>query len=84
MNSDAEFGGSPPEEIAHVDGSAEPELAAMGETCRKCLGDQQRGPPEAGSEDRCLVENRAGIEDLEHLRVRVAHPVTASRAEASQ
>lgn len=84
MNGDAELVGRPAEEIAHIDGSAEPELAAVGETCRKCLGDQQPGPPEAGSEDRCLVEDRAGIEDLEHLRVRVAHPVTASRAEASQ
>jgi hypothetical protein len=84
MNSDAELVGSPAEEVAHIAGSAEPKLAAVGEACRKCLGDEQPGPPEAGGEDRCLVKNRAGIEDLEHLRVRVANPVTASRAEASQ
>jgi hypothetical protein len=61
VDSNAELVGRPG--VAHIAGNSEPELAAVGEPGGEGFGNQQAGPPEAGSEDRCLVKNRAGIED---------------------
>jgi hypothetical protein len=55
------------EEAADVGLGPEPQLAAMGEASGHRLGGEQAGATETGGEDCCLVEQGAGVEDLEHF-----------------
>ena len=53
----------------------------MGEPGGQSLGGQQAGPTEAGGENGGVIEQRAGVENLKHLGVRVTETVTSRRAE---
>ncbi|MGH9111865.1 MAG: hypothetical protein ACRDZN_06155 [Acidimicrobiales bacterium] len=72
MDGDVEVGGDVGEAVADVSFGAEPELVAVGEARGEGLDDEQPAGAVAGADGGGLVEQRAGVEDLEDLGVRIA------------
>jgi len=80
VDRDAELVGSPGEELADIVAGAEPEAAVV-EAGGEALGDEQAGAAVAGGDSGGLVEERAGVEDLEDFGVGMSETVPAGWAE---
>jgi len=84
VDGDAQVGGDVGHAHSDVGGGAEPQLAAVGEPGGQDLGDQKTAGVVAGGDRGGLVEDRARVENLDDLGVRVADGFAVLGAEPSQ
>lgn len=81
LDSDAKLTCSPFDHPADVGAQAEPQLLPEGQARGQGFRDQPASPAVAGRDDRCLVQQRARIEDPEHFWVGMTDAVASRGAE---
>lgn len=73
--------GHAPTDVGRV---AEPQVAAEGKSGSEDLRHQESAKAVAGADRRGLIKKGSGIEDLEHLRMRMADRLPPGPAEPTQ